>query len=41
MAPTSDASRHSVGHGAANATAYTQKRALQAILTLDQIARYL
>lgn len=41
MAPTSDASRHSVGHGAANAGAYTQKRALQAILTLDQIARYL
>jgi hypothetical protein len=41
MAPTSDASRHSVGHGAANVTAYTQRRALQAILTLDQIARYL
>lgn len=39
--PGDDASRHSVGHGAAKASAYTQKRALQAILTLDQIARYL
>jgi hypothetical protein len=34
-------SRHSVGHGGADATAYTPQRALQAILTLDQIAFYL
>lgn len=31
-------SRHAVGHGAAEAEAYTQTRALQALLTLDQIA---
>ncbi len=31
-------SRHTVGHGAAEAAAYTQTRALQALLTLDQIA---
>ncbi|MBY3122631.1 hypothetical protein HFN65_25525 [Rhizobium laguerreae] len=34
-------SRHSVGHGAAEAESYTQIRALQAILTLDQFAFYL
>ena len=34
-------SRHSVGHGGATADAYTQMRALQAILTLDQISFYL
>ena len=33
-------SRHSVGHGGAAAGAYTQERALQAILTLDQINFY-
>lgn len=31
-------SRHAVGHGAAAADTYTMTRALQAILTLDQIA---
>jgi len=31
-------SRHAVGHGAAESTSYTQARALQAILTLDQLA---
>jgi hypothetical protein len=31
-------SRHAVGHGAANQESYTMVRALQAILTLDQIA---
>lgn len=35
------ASRHAVGHGAASADSYTQIRALQAILTLDQCAFYL
>lgn len=35
------ASRHAVGHGAAGADSYTQIRALQAILTLDQFAFYL
>ncbi len=34
------ASRHAVGHGAASAESYTQTRALQAILTLDQFAFY-
>lgn len=34
----SSVSRHAVGHGAAEAEAYTQTRALQALLTLDQIA---
>lgn len=34
-------SRHSVGHGGATADAYTQVRALQAILTLDQLSFYL
>jgi hypothetical protein len=31
-------SRHAVGHGAAAADSYTQVRALQALLTLDQLA---
>lgn len=34
----SSVSRHAVGHGAAEAESYTQTRALQALLTLDQIA---
>lgn len=34
-------SRHSTGHGGATPEAYTQPRALQAILTLDQLAFYL
>ena len=33
-------SRHSVGHGGAAPTAYTIERALQAILTLDQLNFY-
>jgi hypothetical protein len=33
-------SRHAVGHGAASADSYTMVRALQAILTLDQLAFY-
>jgi hypothetical protein len=33
-------SRHAVGHGAAPADSYTMTRALQAILTLDQLAFY-
>lgn len=33
-------SRHAVGHGAAAADTYTPARALQAILTLDQLAFY-
>ena len=33
-------SRHAVGHGAARAESYTQARALQALLTLDQFAFY-
>jgi hypothetical protein len=33
-------SRHAVGHGQADADSYTQVRALQALLTLDQIAFY-
>lgn len=34
------ASRHAVGHGAAAQETYTMARALQAILTLDQLAFY-
>lgn len=34
------ASRHAVGHGAAAQESYTMPRALQAILTLDQLAFY-
>ncbi len=37
----STASRHSVGHGGATADAYSPERALQAILTLDQLVFYL
>lgn len=33
-------SRHAVGHGAASQESYTMARALQAILTLDQLAFY-
>lgn len=33
-------SRHAVGHGAASQKSYTMSRALQAILTLDQLAFY-
>jgi hypothetical protein len=33
-------SRHAVGHGAASQESYTMSRALQAILTLDQLAFY-
>ena len=33
-------SRHAVGHGAAAQETYTMPRALQAILTLDQLAFY-
>ena len=33
-------SRHAVGHGAASQVSYTIQRALQAILTLDQLAFY-
>lgn len=33
-------SRHAVGHGAASQDSYTMTRALQAILTLDQLAFY-
>lgn len=33
-------SRHAVGHGAAKDDSYTQVRALQALLTLDQLAFY-
>lgn len=36
----SAASRHAVGHGAAESDTYTQVRALQALLTLDQLAFY-
>ena len=35
------ASRHRVGHGAASADTYTLVRALQAVLTLDQLSFYL
>lgn len=41
MAQTGTAgSRHAVGHGAAAQDSYTMTRALQAILTLDQLAFY-
>ena len=33
-------SRHAVGHGAANSESYTMIKALQVILTLDQLAFY-
>ncbi len=33
-------SRHAIGHGAAKTEAYTQVRALQSLLTLDQLAFY-
>lgn len=33
-------SRHAVGHGAAASDTYTMTRALQALLTLDQLAFY-
>lgn len=33
-------SRHAVGHGAADTDSYTQVRALQALLTLDQLCFY-
>ncbi len=33
-------SRHAVGHGAADASSYTMVRALQALLTLDQLSFY-
>jgi hypothetical protein len=36
----SSAARHAVGHGRAKAEHYTQSRALQASLTLDQFAFY-
>ena len=38
---TVDLSRHSVSHGAALGTGYTAEKALQALLTLDQIYFYL
>lgn len=38
--PGSAGSRHAVGHGAAAAETYTMTRALQALLTLDQLAFY-
>lgn len=38
---TVDLSRNSVAHGAAKGEAYTQERALQALLTLDQIYFFL
>ena len=38
---TVDLSRHSVAHGAAAGKDYTPERALQALLTLDQIYFYL
>lgn len=40
MSEVVSSSRHAVGHGAASAESYTQVAALQAILTLDQIAFY-
>lgn len=33
-------SRHAVGHGAASQASYTMTRAVQAILTIDQLAFY-
>jgi len=38
--PPQAGSRHAVGHGAASESSYTLVRALQAILTLDQLAFY-
>ncbi|OOW65685.1 hypothetical protein Xlen_03920 [Xanthomonas campestris pv. leeana] len=38
--PGNAGSRHAVGHGAAAQDSYTMTRALQAILTLDQLAFY-
>jgi hypothetical protein len=38
--PGNAGSRHAVGHGAADPTTYTQTRALQALLVLDQLALY-
>lgn len=38
--PGNASSRHAVGHGAAAAETYTLVRALQALLTLDQLAFY-
>jgi hypothetical protein len=38
--PGSAGSRHAVGHGTAAAETYTMTRALQALLTLDQLAFY-
>ena len=38
--PGNAGSRHAVGHGAAAAESYTMSRALQAILTLDQLGFY-
>lgn len=35
--PASASSRHAVGHGAATADSYTRARALQSLLTLDQV----
>ena len=40
LGETNVGSRHAVGHGAATPESYTQIRALQAILTLDQLAFY-
>lgn len=37
----SASSRHAVGHGAAASSTYTQKRALQSLLTLDQFCFYI
>ncbi len=37
---TTSSSRHAVGHGAADVGSYTMPRALQALLTLDQLAFY-
>lgn len=38
--PGQAGSRHAVGHGAADADSYTATRALQALLTLDQLGFY-
>ena len=40
IAAVSSSSRHAVGHGAAPQESYTMVRALQAILTVDQLAFY-
>lgn len=39
--PGTAGSRHAVGHGAADTATYTQVRALQALLTLDQLSFYI